>query len=70
MNEICWLAVAIAGVWVAELLNTAIEHLGDAITDQTNELIRNAKDLAAAAVLIASIAAVVIGLCVFIPHLT
>ena len=65
-----WLAIviAIALVMVSETFNTAVECLGDAITDQMNNQVGLAKDAGAAAVLLASMAAVVIGLLVFLPH--
>jgi len=55
-------------VWMAEALNTSLEYLSDAVTEEINPLIGRAKDVAAAAVLIAAIGAVVIGLLVFLPH--
>jgi diacylglycerol kinase (ATP) len=66
-----WLALilAIGLVWVAEGLNTAIEQAGDAITRGQHPQIRNAKDVAAGVVLLASLVAIIIGLLVFIPHL-
>jgi diacylglycerol kinase (ATP) len=66
-----WLALilAIALVWVAECLNTAIEQTCDAITPEQRPQIRHAKDIAAGAVLLASLFAVVVGLLVFVPHL-
>ncbi|MDH6313297.1 diacylglycerol kinase (ATP) [Parabacteroides sp. PFB2-10] len=66
-----WVAVvaAIGFVLAAEAFNSAIERLGDAITEQPNNYIKHAKDLAAAAVLIAAITAAVIGLLVFLPKL-
>jgi undecaprenol kinase len=66
-----WLALilVIALVWVAEGLNTAIEQACDAITLEQHPKIRQAKDVAAGAVLIASIFAIIIGLLVFVPHL-
>lgn len=60
--------VAIMAVWVAEGLNTAIEFLGDAVSQDYHPLIGKAKDVAAGAVLISAIGAVVIGLLVFGPH--
>jgi diacylglycerol kinase len=66
-----WLAVAlaIALVWVAEAMNTAIEALGDAISLERNPLIRQAKDIGAGAVLLAAIAALVVAAIVFVPRL-
>lgn len=66
--EWCWLVLATTLVWMAEALNTALEFLADAVTQEFHPLIRQAKDLAAAAVLIAAIGALLIGLLVFGPH--
>lgn len=60
--------VAIAMVWVAEALNTGIEFLADAAVPDPHSLIKHAKDVAAGAVLLASIAAAVIGALVFLPY--
>lgn len=65
----CWLIVAIAMVWIAEALNTAIERLADRVSLERHPLIGQAKDLAAGATLVASIAAVAIGLIVLGPPL-
>lgn len=56
-------------VFMAELFNTAIEKLGDSISDDYNESIKKAKDFSAAAVFIAAMTASVIGLIIFIPRL-
>ena len=45
-----------------ELVNTALEHLADHLHPETHAEIRIAKDCAAAAVLVASAAAAVVGL--------
>ena len=49
-------------VLAAELLNTALEHLADRLHPEQHPVIRTAKDCAAAAVLLASISALLIGL--------
>jgi diacylglycerol kinase (ATP) len=64
------LVIAIAIVWVAEALNTAIEFLADAAVPDPHSLIKHAKDVAAGAVLLASIAAAAIGALVFLPYLS
>ena len=61
--------VAIALVWVAEALNTGIEFLADAAVPDPHSLIKHAKDVAAAGVLLASIAAAILGALAFLPHL-
>ena len=64
-----WIILAIALVLIAELLNTAVEHLGDAVTLEHNENVRRAKDVGSTSVLAASAAALMIGAMVFAPHL-
>ena len=68
-DEWRWIILAIALVWLAETLNTAIERLADAITIEPNENIGYAKDVAAGAVLAAAIVAIVIGSTIFLPRL-
>jgi diacylglycerol kinase (ATP) len=69
-REWCWVILAVALVWTAEALNTAFEFLADAASPQFHPLVRDAKDVAAAAVLITAVAASVIGVIIFWPHLT
>lgn len=63
------LVLAIGLVWMAEALNTAIEFLADEVTKEQRPGIGMAKDCGAAGVLLAAIAAAVIGAIVFMPHL-
>lgn len=63
------LIFTIALVWVAEFLNTAVEALVDLLSPEIHPLAKTAKDIAAAAVLIAALAAVVVGLLVLGPPL-
>ena len=67
-GEWALLAIAIAIVWIAEAANTAIEFLADRITRERDETIRRAKDIAAGAVLLATITAAVIGILILGPH--
>jgi diacylglycerol kinase (ATP) len=66
-----WIAVifAIGIVVSAEMLNTAIEKLTDMVSPQINEQAKIVKDLAAGAVLIASLTAFIIGLIIFLPKI-
>ena len=64
-----WLILAITLVWMSEAINTAIEHLCDVVSPEYSQSVKRAKDIAAGAVLIAAIAAVIIGVIVFIPHI-
>ena len=59
------LIILIALVIAAELINTAIENTCDAVTTEQNEHIRRAKDMAAGAVLVLSIAAAAIAVIFF-----
>lgn len=68
-NEWIAVALAIGLVWVAEALNTAIEYVADLAHPDEHPEVKKLKDLAAAAVLFASIAALIIGLLVFWPRL-
>ena len=62
-----WAALigAIALVLVAEALNTAIEFAVDLASPEWHETARDAKDVAAGAVLLAAVAAVVLGALAF-----
>jgi diacylglycerol kinase (ATP) len=64
-----WVVLAIAFVWVAEIVNTAFEHLCDVVQPEFHVSVKAAKDVAAGAVLVAAIAAAIIGVLVFLPHL-
>jgi len=66
-----WVAVvfAIGFVFVTEILNTAMEDIADFISPQRDERIKRIKDLGAAAVLIAAITAIVVGVIIFLPKI-
>ena len=63
-----WIVAAIALVWIAEAVNTALETLCDTLHPDRAEGIGRTKDLAAGAVLVAALAAVLIGALVFWPY--
>lgn len=58
------LVLAIALVGVAELLNSALETVVDLVSPEDHPLAKRAKDVAAAAVLVAAAGAVAVGVCV------
>jgi len=64
-----WLVAAMALVLITEAINTAIEAVADAVTMDHHPFIARAKDCAAGAVLLAAIAAVIIGAILFLPHI-
>lgn len=61
--------MAIAGVITAELINTAVEAVVDLVSPEYHPLAKLAKDAAAGAVLVAAVAAVVIGCLLMGPRL-
>ena len=66
-----WIAVvfSIGIVVVSEMLNTAIEKLTDMVSPEIHPKAKVVKDLAAGAVLMASMVALVVGLIVFLPKI-
>ena len=68
-SEWLWIVATIAGVWLAEAFNTALERLADIITLDRDPRLKVVKDVAAAGVLVSAIAAAIIGLLIFYPHL-
>lgn len=80
VSALCWwlqidvlewlfIILAIAVVLAAEALNTALECVVDLASPEWHPLARDAKDVAAAAVLICSIGAAIIGVMVLVPYL-
>jgi undecaprenol kinase len=67
--EWCALLIMIALVILMEMINSAIERMVDILKPRIHEHVRETKDIMAAAVMIASILAVAVGLIIFIPHI-
>jgi diacylglycerol kinase len=63
------LFLTVALVWMAELINTALEAVVDLASPQQHPLAKIGKDVGAAAVLIGALTAVVIGLLILGPPL-
>lgn len=61
--------LTIGFVWVAEFLNTAIESVVDLASPDVHPLAKAGKDVGAAAVLVAAIVAVIVGLLILGPPL-
>jgi len=68
-TEWCLLALCITTVLAAEMFNSALERLATAITEEYDERIGTALDIASAAVLIAAIGAAIIGAIIFLNRL-
>lgn len=71
INKYEWLAVilSIGGMISMEMMNTAIERTVDLYTKEFHPLAKQAKDIAAGAVLVFAIASVLIGLIIFLPRI-
>lgn len=71
INAIEWIVIvfAISLVLIAEALNSAIEAICDVVSRDFHKEIRHAKDIAAGSVLLAAIAAVIVGVIIFLPYI-
>lgn len=67
IQHVLVLVLAISQVMVAEMVNTALELLSNAVTLEHNNFIKYAKDVSAGAVLLSAIFATLIGFMIFIP---
>jgi diacylglycerol kinase len=67
--ELAALILAIGLVLVAEAANTALEALVDLVTHEYHPLAKTAKDVGAAAVVLAALTAVGVGAVVLLPRL-
>jgi diacylglycerol kinase len=67
--EIALVVAVIALVLVVESFNTALEALADVASPTYHPLIKRAKDISAAAVLIAALASVAVAALLFLPRL-
>ncbi len=68
LTEWALIALAITCVWVTEALNTALEFMVDLLSPDLHPLAAKAKDVAAAAVLVAAAGALIVGGLVFGPY--
>lgn len=69
LSEWAMLIIVMAMVWLTEMLNTAIEKIMDHITPEQHPGVKWIKDVAAGAVLVAALAAAIVGALIFIPKL-
>lgn len=67
--EWCLILIAISLVWIAECFNTTLESFFDLVNPEPHPLVKNGKDSGAAAVLIAAILSVTLGIIVLGPSL-
>jgi diacylglycerol kinase len=70
ISETDWIAILLVSgvVFISECFNSAIEYVSDVVTEEQNDNIKKAKDVAAAGVLISAIISVITGVVVFLPE--
>jgi diacylglycerol kinase (ATP) len=68
-SELALLILTVGFVLVTECVNTALETLCDLVSPNFHPLVKRAKDVSAAAVLVSALASVVIAALLFGPHL-
>jgi undecaprenol kinase len=71
ITRIEWLMIVlvIGGMLCSELVNSAIERVVDLVTEDYHPLAKQAKDIAAGAVLLFAITSVVVGIIIFGPRI-
>ncbi|GLB58244.1 diacylglycerol kinase family protein [Cytobacillus sp. NCCP-133] len=71
ISRIEWIMIlfAIGGMLSLELMNTAIERVVDLATEDYHPLAKQAKDIAAGAVLVYAALCIIIGIIVFLPRI-
>jgi diacylglycerol kinase len=69
LTHLEWIAIlfCISLVWITEMLNTCVEKSMNHLSPQYSEAVKQIKDIAAGAVLVASIFAAITGCIIFIP---
>lgn len=71
LSRIEWviLTLAVCLVLIAEITNSAVERVTDVLKPRINSYVKEIKDIMAAAVLLSSLAAVIVGLIIFWPYI-
>lgn len=67
--EWCVVALCCGGVLMAEAMNSAVEAIADLVSPEFHPLVKKAKDVGAAGVLMMAMAAATAGLIIFLPKL-
>ena len=70
LKESVILILVIFTVLILEIINTVMERMADILKPKIHHYVAVLKDMMAAAVLLASLVSIVIGLLIFIPYLT
>jgi len=67
--QIIILILVIALILILEIINSIIERLLDLLKPRIHHYVKDIKDMTAAIVFIGALAAIIIGLFIFVPHL-
>ncbi len=69
LDRLEWMLVIvlIGGMLALELINSALERTVDLVTEERHPLAKQAKDMAAGAVLVFAVTSAIIGLLIFLP---
>ncbi len=67
--EWCFIILSIVLVILMEIINSAVERIADVLKPRIHTYVKEMKDIMAAAVMLASITAIIIGLIIFIPYI-
>lgn len=67
--ELIIVILLIALVMLMEVINSAIERVTDILKPRINNFVMEIKDIMAAAVMLASIVSIIVGLIIFVPYL-
>ncbi len=69
LDQMEWMLVIIliGGMFALELINSALERTVDLVTEERHPLAKQAKDMAAGAVLVFAVTSAIIGLLIFLP---
>lgn len=69
LSDMQWIAIltVITLVWITEMLNTVVEKVMDHVAPEYHPRVKWIKDVAAGAVLIASLLALIVGMIIFVP---
>lgn len=68
-TELIIVILLISQVMLMEVINSAIERVTDVLKPRINDFVMEIKDIMAAAVMLSSIVAIIVGLIIFIPYL-
>jgi len=63
------LIIMITLVFLAEVINSAIERVTDVLRPRINDYVKEIKDIMAAAVMITALASIIVGILIFLPHI-